>query len=139
MVTRPNVVATNAFNLTWNYYLSYLFPPFGLINLQGLGFPLQGQGFPEEVSNILLSSWRKSSARQYESAWRSWSGWCDFWQINCFSASIKNILTYFAHPFHEKALQYHTINVQLQVSNICIPHIPRWVWSQESTHWSQNS
>ena len=39
---------------------------------------LQGQGFPQEVSNILLSSWRKSTAR---SAWRSWSSWCDSRQI----------------------------------------------------------
>ena len=28
-----NAVATNAFNLTWNYHLSYLFPPFSLIPL----------------------------------------------------------------------------------------------------------
>ena len=42
---------------------------------------LQGQGFPQEVSEILLSSWRKSTAEQYESAWRSWNGWCDSWQI----------------------------------------------------------
>ena len=34
---------------------------------------LQGQRFPQEVSNILFSSW------QYESAWRSWSFWCDSW------------------------------------------------------------
>ena len=72
---------------------------------------LQGQGFPQEVSEILLSSWRKSTARQYESAWRSWSGWCDSWQINCFSTSTKNILTYLAHLFYEKGLQYRTINV----------------------------
>ena len=26
----PNAVATDAFNLTWNYHLSYLFPPFSL-------------------------------------------------------------------------------------------------------------
>ena len=82
---------------------------------------LQGQGFPEEVPDILLSSWRQSTARQYESASRSWSGWCDSWQINCFSKSIKNILTYLAHLFHEKGLQYCTISVY-QVSNLCIPH-----------------
>ena len=27
----PNAVATDAFNLTWNYHLSYLVPPFSLI------------------------------------------------------------------------------------------------------------
>ena len=29
----PNAVATDAFNLTWNYHFSYLFPPFSLIPL----------------------------------------------------------------------------------------------------------
>ena len=29
----PNAVATYTFNLTWNYHLSYLFPPFSLIPL----------------------------------------------------------------------------------------------------------
>ena len=83
---------------------------------------LQGQGFPQEVSDILLSSWRKSTARQYESAWRSWSGWCDSWQINCFSTFIKNILTYLADLFHEKGLQHRTINVYR--SAISAFHIP---------------
>ena len=83
---------------------------------------LQDQGFPQEVSEILLSSWRKSTARQYECAWRSWSGWCDSWQINYFSTSIKNILTYLTHLFHEKGLQYRTINVYR--SAISTLHIP---------------
>ena len=42
---------------------------------------LQGQGFPQEVSDVLPSSWRKSTGRQYETAWRSWIGWCDSRQI----------------------------------------------------------
>ena len=88
---------------------------------------LQGQGFPQEVSDILLSSWRKSTARQYESFWRLWSGWCDSWQINCFSTSIENILTYLAHLFHEKGLQYCIINVYR--SAISASHIPTDVWS----------
>ena len=29
----PNAVATDAFDLSWNYHLSYLFPPFSLIPL----------------------------------------------------------------------------------------------------------
>ena len=29
----PNAVATDAFNLTWNYHLSFLFPPLSLISL----------------------------------------------------------------------------------------------------------
>ena len=122
----PNAMAIDAFNLTWNYHLSYLFLPFSLIPLclkkyreikqnafslhqsgkadLGIQFfcqcchtslycylpicsstprnergshllepkvfqtscmenfrqRLQGQGFPQEVSDILLSSWRKT-------------------------------------------------------------------------------
>ena len=64
----------------------------------------------------------KNTARQYESAWRSSSGWCDSWQINCFSTSIKNILTYLAYLLHEKGLQYRAINVYR--SAISAFHIP---------------
>ena len=71
---------------------------------------LQGQGFPQEVSDILLSSWKKSTARQYESAWRLRSGWCDSWQI-VFQHLSKNILTCLVHFFHKRGLQYRTINV----------------------------
>ena len=83
---------------------------------------LQGQGFSQEVSDILLSSWRKNTARQYESVCRLWSGWCDSLQINCFSTSIKNIRTFLAHFFHEKGLQYSKINVYR--SAISAFHIP---------------
>ena len=64
----------------------------------------------------------KSTARQYERAWRSWSGWCDSWHISCFSTSIKNILTNLARLFHEKGLQYRIINVYR--SAISAFHIP---------------
>ena len=82
---------------------------------------LEGQGFPQEVSDILFSSCRKSTARQYESAWRSWSGWCDSWQINCFATSIKNILTYW-----ENEERSFVFNQCLQVGNLCIPLTHRW-------------
>ena len=32
---------------------------------------LENKGFPEKVSKILLSSWRSSTANQYESAWKA--------------------------------------------------------------------
>ena len=183
-----NAVATDAFNLTWNYHLSYLFLPFSLIPLclkkiqrdqaecipiapvwksrpwypihlsmlshQPLLLP-QSQFFLQlpgtnkihtlctqksfrlaawktsgkhyKLKDFLrrcltFSSWRKSITRQYESAWRSWSDWCDSRQINYLSTSIKNIPTYLAHLFHQKGLQYRTINVyRLAVSAFHIP------------------
>ena len=99
---------------------------------------LQGQGFPQEVSDILLSLRRKSTVRQHESAWRSWSGWCNSWQIHSFSTSVKNILTFLAHLFHEKGLQYLTINVYR--SAIYAFHIPiDGVVIGKHPFWSQNS
>ena len=185
-----NAMAIDAFNLTWNYYLGYLFPPFSLIPLclkkiqrdqaeciliapvwksrpwcpillsvlshQPLLLPqsrflLQLPGTNKihtfcTQKSFRLAAWKilgkgykvkdllrrfptfssphgeKAFARQYESAWRSWSGWCDSWQINCFSTSVKNILTFLALLFHEKGLKHRAFNVHR--SAISAFHIP---------------
>ena len=156
----PGAVATDAFNVKWDFQLSYLFPPFGMIKRclrkiqedqshcvlitlvwksshwypvilsQLVGQPLllprrldllrlpgtkkdkppvpskklqagcmahfraklTKEGFSQKVSDILLSSWRKKTASQYESAWKAWSGWCSEREINPFSTTLENIL-----------------------------------------------
>ena len=82
---------------------------------------LQSKGFPEKVSKILLSSWRGSTAKQYESAWKGWSSWCNKEKINPFSATIRHILRYLADLFHQ-GRQYRTIGVHR--SAISSFHIP---------------
>ena len=82
---------------------------------------LQSKGFLEKVSKILLSSWRGSTAKQYESAWKGWSSWCSNEKINPFSATIRHILSYLADLFHQ-GRQYPTIEVHR--SAISSFHIP---------------
>ena len=82
---------------------------------------LQNKGFPEKVSKILLSSWRSSTAKQYESAWKGWSTWCSKEKVNPFSTTIKHILSYLADLFHQ-GRQYQIIRVHR--SAISSFHIP---------------
>ena len=71
---------------------------------------LTKEGFSQKVSDILLSSWRKKTASQYESAWRAWSGWCSEREINPFSTTLENILEFLADLFY-KGFKFRTLGV----------------------------
>ena len=71
---------------------------------------LAKEGFSQKVSDILLSSWRKKTASQYESAWKAWSGWCSEWEINPFSTTLDNIFEFLADLFH-KGFKFRTLGV----------------------------
>ena len=173
----PGAVATDAFNVKWDFQLAYLFPPFcmikrclskiqqdqshcvlitpvwksspwypvilsllvgqplllprwlDLLRLPGtkkihpvpskklqagcmahLWVKLTNEGFSQKVSDILLSSWRKKTASQYESAWKAWSGWCSEREINPFSTTLGNILEFLADLFY-KGFKFRTLGV----------------------------
>ena len=71
---------------------------------------LAKEGFSQKVSDILLSSWRKRTASQYESAWKAWSGWCSEREINPFSTTLENIFEFLADLFH-KGFKFRTLGV----------------------------
>ena len=71
---------------------------------------LTKKGFSQKVSDIILSSWRKKTASQYESAWKAWSSWCSEQEINLFSTTLKNILEFLADLFY-KCFKFHTLGV----------------------------
>ena len=71
---------------------------------------LTKKGFSQKVSDILLSSWRKKTASQYESAWKAWNNWCSEWKINPFSTTLENILEFLADLFH-KGFKFCTLGV----------------------------
>ena len=173
----PGAVATDAFNVKWDFQLAYLFPPFCMIkrclrkiqqdqahwvlitpvwksspwypvilsllvgqplllprrldllrlpgtekihpvpskNLQAgcmahFRAKLAKEGFSQKVSDILLASWRKKTASQYESAWKAWSGWCSEREINPFSTTLENIFEFLADLFH-KGFKFCTLGV----------------------------
>ena len=62
---------------------------------------LTENGFSQKVSDILLSSWRKKTASQYESARKAWNSWCSEREINPFSTTLENILEFLADLFHK--------------------------------------
>ena len=68
------------------------------------------QGFSEDVSKILQASWRQKTTCQYESAWKTWSSWCDQRQVDPFTTSLNVILEFLAELLH-KGYKYRTIGV----------------------------
>ena len=71
---------------------------------------LTKKGFSQKVSDILLSSWRKKTASQYESPWKAWNSWCSEREINPFSTTLENILEFLADLFH-KGFKFRTLGV----------------------------
>ena len=175
--SEPGAVATDAFNVKWDFQLAYLFSPFCMIKrclrkiqqdqshcvlitpvwksrpwypvilsllvgqplllprrLDLLRLPgtkkytpvpskklqagcmthfrakLIKEEFSQKVSDILLSSWRKKTASQYESAWKAWSGWCSEREFNPFSTTLENILEFLADLFY-KGFKFRTLGV----------------------------
>ena len=167
----PGVVATEAFNVKWDFQLAYLFPLFCMIKrclrkiqqdqahcvekqslvsnhsisvgratiassktagssetprhkkihpcafkklqadcMAHFRAKLTKEGFSQKVSDILLSSWRKKTASQYESAWKAWSGCCSEREINPFSTTLENILEFLADLFY-KGFKFRTLGV----------------------------
>ena len=177
--SEPEAVATDAFNVKWDFQLAYLFPPFcmikrclrkiqqdqahctcpdhtsvekqSLVSSQSISVgratiasskmagssetprhkkdtppvpskqlqagcmahfraKLTKEGFSQKVSDILLSSWKKKTASQYEGAWKAWSGWCSEREINPFSTTLENILEFLADLFY-KGFKFRTLGV----------------------------
>ena len=71
---------------------------------------LTKERFSQKVSDILLSSWRKKTASQYESTWKAWSGWCSEREINPFSTTLENILEFLVDLFY-KGFKFRTLGV----------------------------
>ena len=89
------------------------------------------EGFSKDVANLLVAATRSSTSKTYESSWRRWCGWCSERKINPLSATLTNILSFFADCFKE-GLQYRTINVlrsalssiHPKVDNFCVGQYP---------------
>ena len=71
---------------------------------------LKKKGFSQKVSDILLSSWRRKTASQYESAWKAWNSWCSKREIDLFSTTLENILEFLADLFY-KGFKFRTLGV----------------------------
>ena len=59
----------------------------------------QGTGVSEEAISLLMSSWRDSTSKNYNSSWRKWELWCGGKGINPISPSLGNILNFMAAEY----------------------------------------
>ena len=69
----------------------------------------ESRGLSETSTNILMSSWKHSTKKQYETFIKKWFVYCSKSTINQFEASLENVLE-FLSSFFEKGLGYSSIN-----------------------------
>ena len=72
---------------------------------------MQTTGISEMVCNILLASWRTSTAKRYAGPWKIWVSWCGERQKCPFSATANDIMEFLAFQFQQRHLAYQTIGV----------------------------
>ncbi|XP_031571383.1 uncharacterized protein LOC116305584, partial [Actinia tenebrosa] len=63
----------------------------------------------EDITNVLMSSWRPSTQKQYEVHIRRWGGFCLQRKVDSLRPNINDVLE-FLHSLHIKELSYSTIN-----------------------------
>jgi len=75
----------------------------------------------ESSTRLLLSSWRKSKGKSYDSAWRKWASWCDQRKINPISCSTNHVVDFLAQQF-DQGMSYNLLNVyRSAISSIHLP------------------
>ena len=74
-----------------------------------VGKSVKEQGISKRVSKILLSSWRSSREKYYQSAWKSFDGWCFEKSEDPISCLVNSVLEFLTDLF-DKGLQHQTIN-----------------------------
>ena len=70
---------------------------------------LESLGFSEDSSLLICSSWRKSTSKSYETAWKRWSSWYHQREVNPVSTSLINIVQFLTEIFQE-GKEYSTVN-----------------------------
>ena len=70
---------------------------------------LSRYNFPEEVTDILMASWRRGTKKQYATYVKKWMAFCRERKINCSSPPLSDALQFLSGLFH-KGLSYSTLN-----------------------------
>ena len=78
------------------------------------------QRIPKNVTDILLSSWRPSTSKQYDSYLKRWEEYCDRRKINSFYASVNDVMM-FLTELYESDIGYSGINTaKSALSNVVV-------------------
>lgn len=72
---------------------------------------------------LLHSSWRQSTKKQYSCIWSKWTSWCNQKSINFLAPTGPQLAQYLAHLHLDLGLAYKTILVyKSTVSTLCTPN-----------------
>ncbi|XP_078663937.1 LOW QUALITY PROTEIN: uncharacterized protein LOC144907036 [Branchiostoma floridae x Branchiostoma belcheri] len=82
---------------------------------------LQGRGLSAGASDLILSAWRESTSRQYQSAWAQWASWCDRREIDPVCGSIESVVEYLEWMFRQN---YSYMSIGVARSAISSVHLP---------------
>ena len=80
------------------------------------------KGLSIEASSLIAKSLRSRTEKQYESAWNSWTGWCNQQTTNPLSPAIADIVNFLAHE-HSVGKSYSTLNVYRSALSSTVPLI----------------
>lgn len=67
------------------------------------------QGLSRQATDVLMSSWRKSTKRQYQVHIKKWLQYSGIQEINQISVSVNNVIEFLTDEF-QKGLGYNSIN-----------------------------
>jgi hypothetical protein len=60
---------------------------------------LSDKGFAEDSIDIISASWRESTIKQYQYAWKLWSNWCISHSIDPINSSVQDLLNFLSVQF----------------------------------------
>ena len=71
---------------------------------------LTHQSISTKARELIISSWRDSTNKNYDSAWKKWELWCNQRHINPISATVESVLSFLASQFRA-GHQYRSLNI----------------------------
>lgn len=75
-----------------------------------------------ELAKFIAGSVRTSSRKTYESAWRSWSVWCEAHEVDSIQSTEVALVHYLWHLFSDRRLAVATLGVhQAAVCSLAFP------------------
>ena len=69
-------------------------------DLSPLRRPFENKGPSEQALSLIMTSWRKSTQRQYISYHKKWQQYCSSRQINRVSATVEDRIHFLAELYH---------------------------------------
>ena len=81
---------------------------------------LQGRGFSDSATSLILQSWRKGTKQRYKPFITKWKQYCSQRKINPFSATIEHGINFLAELYHA-GIGYSALNTaRCALSTVCV-------------------